>query len=422
MMKASLGVALALALPMAAVATTTDAVSTPTKPPTNLKKVGDHWTPWDPPEPKDGDRVYIIEKGDNLWDLAARDLNDPFLWPQIWDLNRYVLDSHWIYPGDPLIMPGPVTVIAEETMPTDVAPGEGDDDGLGDDGLGDEDRGVALMTPPDNSGRPGATTWEKKDPKAAADRSDMLCAGYVVPEPWESEMFIYSAEEEHKAAHGPGDVMYMNRGREDGVRAGDKFFIVHQENKVKHPVTGKKAGFFVKRLGVAEVIVAQANTATIEITEGCETVHLGYDLVPYTNLKSPLRRETDLARYGAEDNGDVAGHVLFLGAEKMAVGEGDIVQVDLGASDGVSVGDYFMIYRDEVTDQKPNEAGLKRYKFRNKSTIPAFDTRKLKSGEPIPRKMLGEMVVLAMNDTTATAKIMSTWREVYPGDQIQRID
>ena len=74
-------------------------------PPKNLKKVGDHWTAWDPPTDLPADaEVHIIEPGDTLWDLAERFLGNPYLWPQIWERNSYVLDAHWIYPGDPLVM------------------------------------------------------------------------------------------------------------------------------------------------------------------------------------------------------------------------------------------------------------------------------------------------------------------------------
>ena len=93
----------------------TSAVEAATRPPKNLKLVGDHWTPWDPPEP--GPDAYIIQKGDTLWDLAGKWFGDPFLWPQVWDENRYILDSHWIYPGDPLVVPGQPTVIPDEGPP-----------------------------------------------------------------------------------------------------------------------------------------------------------------------------------------------------------------------------------------------------------------------------------------------------------------
>ena len=74
-------------------------------PPKNLKKVGDHWTAWDPPMdlPPDAE-VHIIQSGDTLWDLAEAFLGNPYLWPQIWERNSYILDAHWIYPGDPLVL------------------------------------------------------------------------------------------------------------------------------------------------------------------------------------------------------------------------------------------------------------------------------------------------------------------------------
>ena len=36
--------------------------------------------------------------------MAKKYYGDPYLWPQIWEKNKYVQDAHWIYPGDPLIL------------------------------------------------------------------------------------------------------------------------------------------------------------------------------------------------------------------------------------------------------------------------------------------------------------------------------
>ena len=52
----------------------------------------------------DAPASYVVQKGDTLWDISALYLNEPWLWPQLWQMNPQVDNPHLIYPGDTLTL------------------------------------------------------------------------------------------------------------------------------------------------------------------------------------------------------------------------------------------------------------------------------------------------------------------------------
>ncbi|MBF7688760.1 LysM peptidoglycan-binding domain-containing protein [Acinetobacter rathckeae] len=48
--------------------------------------------------------VYVVKKGDTLWQIAGLFLQKPWLWPQIWVKNSHIKNPNLIYPNDRLLI------------------------------------------------------------------------------------------------------------------------------------------------------------------------------------------------------------------------------------------------------------------------------------------------------------------------------
>ena len=339
--------------------------------------VAQHWTKNDayPRSIAAGARVHIVEKGDTLWDLAARYLGNPLLWPQIWDANKYIPDAHWIYPGDPIVIQA-VEPVSEQKIAEEVqeAPTE---------------------EPPAN---PNPTTPgpEKKSYPIATD-SDLYCSGLISATLKTLPIHIIGNEDgTEKVGLASGDVVYLNQGEAEGVSPGDEFTILHRWREIYHPVTLKDIGLYVTQTGRLKVVATQEHTSTAQITYACDASQVDDLLIAFEPKEVPVFTEMPpVDRFSSEGSG-AKGYVVFTKDDLGAAGEGHELQIDLGSKDGITVGTRLILYRHHQSNYEM--VGVK---------------------QDLPRQVLGEMIVFNVRETTSTGRIIHSYNYVETGDQVE---
>lgn len=364
------------------------------RPPQDLHLVGDHWTAWDPPQPPAGVQVHIIERGDTLWDLAAKTYGDPYLWPQLWEKNQYILDAHWIYPGDPLVM-------SLEVAPVDTLT-EGD--GLGtDEGIGTPEVVGDVLTPEQAAGAPIPLGAE----------SDIYCTGYIGDVDESFEYTIIGSEYESLGPNldlggsygftgqygrvgtakynlSTGDIVYLDGGRARGMTPGTLFTVVEPQRQVVHPVTRQVSGRFYRYLGRIRVLSVQEETAIGEIVHTCDPILVGQQLQAFEPEPVPLGRPTALRPLNypsTEEQLRGSPVILFSQNNLVSLAEDHVVYIDRGSDQEVTPGDMFTIYR--------------------------------KNHDGLPPIVVGELAVLSVHKTSSVARILESRYAVFIGDLLE---
>src|SRR5438132_7213305 len=86
-------------------------------PPKNLKVRPDgHVSANQDPANPENFELHVVRKGETLWGISGDILKNPRLWPQLWEQNEHIINPHWIYPNDKILI-RPITVIAEAKPP-----------------------------------------------------------------------------------------------------------------------------------------------------------------------------------------------------------------------------------------------------------------------------------------------------------------
>jgi len=326
-----------------------------------------HWSPYQAPNSyPEGTRLHIIVRGDTLWDLANTYFQNPFLWPQLWDANRYITDPHWIYPGDPLVIPDLDVLRAAGEEPGAAGPGGEEGEGMGEEGTG-----IA-----------GGPTGPSLYP--LTEEHTIQCAAFIGDRENE-DIRIFETEIgfDVKVTASQGDVVYVNRGTNDGVQAGDEYYMRMRIRRLG-------PGYLINTTGWLVILAAQENAAIAEVVHSCrDTLQSAY-LVPFEPVPVPLVPYQDPVHRLTPETGRDQGRILASiddVVELGSFGTGNLVSIDVGEEEGIIPGSIFTVFRYNHPDA--------------------------------PRRVLGELAVLTVHPRTSTAKITLAYDYMQQGDLIE---
>ena len=334
--------------------------------------VAPHWSRYKYPETiPEGATYHIINRGDTLWDLAARFLSNPFLWPQIWDQNRYITDAHWIYPGDPLIIPR-IGVVSDRAGEAEgaAAPGAEAEAGVGQEGVGVGER-RSLLEP-------------------AITETALQCSHYILSDPEDTSLVVIGSEHgATKIAFGDRDILYIGKGSNAGVKAGDVFSLHHVSYEVKHPESGRTIGRKIETTGWGRVVLVQEDSATLMVEQACMDIHLGDYAKPFQKAVVPMIVPRPPGDRLTPPTGKTEGTVVAIAEDSMIAGQEQLISINVGTANGVAPGNIFTVYRVMYP------------------TVPS------------PRNFLGELVVVAVRERTATARVTYSRDAIMAGDRVE---
>jgi hypothetical protein len=176
-----------------------------------------------------------------------------------------------------------------------------------------------------------------------------------------------------------GDVIYLNKGKNDGLETDQVFLIVEIGDRL--PRYGRLA---VKK-GQVRLLEPSDTRSTAVIENSCGAARIGHYLVPLEPHEGFMGNDLgyDLPDFDASG---LKGEVVYLYTDYKMIARGHWALIDLGAEDGIQVGQQLILYR------------------------------RIRRGAPV--QIFGNSVVIDVQSQTSTIKVLSGRDALRNGDQV----
>ena len=323
---------------------------------------------------------YVVKKGDTLWGISKDLLQDPLLWPRLWEKNPAVKDPNLIYPGDRLTLPGkeiapPPTVEAPKAEPA-------------------KEKAEAPPAAPPELPKPApapAVARPVEPPVPLFSRDAVVCSPALTTEAMVESVGIGSIVRsvDNRTLISMEDTVGVGVNANVALNPGDRLAVVRPAQRLIHPRTGLPISRVLYILGLVEVKEARDRVILGRVSYSCGAMSIGDLVMPYTPAQFPEGKIAQPTQRSGE------GVVVDSLRGERLIGMLQVVFLDVGAVQGVGPGDVFGIYRPSPPVVDAAGAVL-----------------------AIAPVRLGEAVVIRVTDQTATAAVTTSALEVRIGDQV----
>jgi len=271
-----------------------------------------------------------------------------------------------------------------------------------------------------------AVSSAQNRPQAVPPQTDYTavnCSGFVTEQKVPDGIQLISGEQSnYKITFGRGDMVYINRGQDKGVRVGDRFSVVRPNTDFVDVQWFKWQSKLMKAMGTAyadegqvRVVNVQPKISIAEVTFSCGYMQRGDILQPYQDRPEPPFKDSATFDHFAPVSGKPVAMVVTGTAFTQLFGKNQSIYVNLGTKQGVKVGDYFRIFRYQgsMAETVPQTRGYQYTTYGFGSAPARYEWNDL------PRELLGEGIVINVSNNSSTVFVTYSSIEIYAGDYVE---
>jgi len=202
---------------------------------------------------------YVVKKGDTLWDLSQKFLQDAWLWPEIWQLNEQIQNPHLIYPGDVigLVYKGDQVKVTVKERNGQVQE------------LEEEGGGLVKLKP---SARISELNSAIPPIPISAIDSFMTNSRIVKSKQIKTAPYVVSGDDNRLLAGGGGKVYARGFGKKE-PEAG--YGIFRKGQMFVDPDTNEILGLEAREVGAGSIVAWDGDVATLSLSNAKEEVVIG---------------------------------------------------------------------------------------------------------------------------------------------------